>query len=65
MSIARVVTRGYGTFSDVNELPTRGYSIAAPAPSVIVPTPTPEERVYQLKAEDRIYRNRRVSDGTE
>ena len=29
MSIATVVTRGYGSFGSVNKLPTRGYSAAA------------------------------------
>ena len=29
MSIATVVTRGYGSFGDVNKLPTWGYSIGA------------------------------------
>ena len=32
MSIATVVTRGYGTFSTVNFLPTRGYSIGSVGP---------------------------------
>ncbi len=27
MSIATIVTRGYGTFGSVNKLPTRGFSI--------------------------------------
>lgn len=30
MSIATVVTRGYGTFGSVNLLPVRGYSIGSP-----------------------------------
>lgn len=30
MSIATVVTRGYGTFGSVNKLPTLGYGSAAP-----------------------------------
>ncbi len=34
MSIARIVTRGFGTFSDVNELPVRGWTIGV---SVIAP----------------------------
>ena len=29
MSISSVVTRGYGTWSTVNKLPTKGYSIGA------------------------------------
>lgn len=29
MSIATVVTRGYGSFGTVNDLPTLGYSIGA------------------------------------
>lgn len=31
MSIATVVTRGYGSFGSVNKLPTLGYDIAAVA----------------------------------
>ena len=31
MSIATVVTRGYGSFGSVNKLPTWGYSIGAAA----------------------------------
>ena len=30
MSIAQVVTRGYGSFGSVSKLPTLGYSIGAP-----------------------------------
>ena len=30
MSISSVVTRGYGTWSTVNKLPTWGYSIGIP-----------------------------------
>ena len=29
MSIATVVTRGYGSYSDVHKLPTRGYSTSS------------------------------------
>lgn len=32
MSIATVVTRGYGSFGSINWLPTLGYSIGAPTP---------------------------------
>ena len=35
MSIATVVTRGYGSFGSVNKLPTLGYSIGIPA--VVIP----------------------------
>ena len=38
MSISTVVTRGYGTFGNVNKLPVWGYGAGAPAPT---PSPTP------------------------
>lgn len=37
MSIATVVTMGYGTFGSVNKLPTLGYSIGAPVVLVYGP----------------------------
>lgn len=36
MSIATVTTRGYASFSTVNQLPTRGYSVSA-APATVPP----------------------------
>lgn len=34
MSIATVVTRGYGSFGSVNKLPTLGYSVGAAAAEI-------------------------------
>lgn len=34
MSIARIVTRGFGSFSDVNELPVRGFTVGVAVSTV-------------------------------
>ena len=49
MSIATVVTRGYGSFGSVNSLPTLGYAIgesAVPAPSHWHTIEGPSEQLY-------------------
>lgn len=43
MSIAAIVTRGYGSYSDVTLLATRGYSATVEA---VVSTPVTSEAVY-------------------
>ena len=52
MSIATIVTRGYGTFGSVNLLPTRGYSIGEDVEEMVGPgtdyTATEERAEYTI-----------------
>jgi hypothetical protein len=56
MGIKNIIARGFGAFSDIAKIPTRGYTPgAAPAPPAFVPTyPTPKRRAA-VPSRIRIY----------
>lgn len=50
MSISTIVTRGYGSYGSVYDLPTRGYSISAIVPAILL---TLQPRPLLLTLKDR------------
>jgi len=61
MSIATVVTRGYGSFGTVNFIPTLGYSISTAEKWT---TQTPDNTVYSTQPVDSTSYTKQNEDAT-